>query len=194
MIINILLIVAAIVVLAVIALLVVVAWQPSELRVSRSARIAAPASEAFTQVNDFRNWSAWSPYQKRDPAMKKTYAGAEQGTGAIYSWNGNNEVGEGRSTIVECRENELIRIKLEFLRPFKCISTAEFTFQPQGRESVVTWSLLGKNSFMGKAMSLVMNMDKMIGGDFEKGLADLKAVVEGAFQEQSLAGAGAPRR
>lgn len=191
---SVLLIVAAIAVVALVALVAVAALQPSDLHVSRSATIAAPASEVFAQVNDFRRWSAWSPYEKKDLGMKKTYAGAPRGTGAVYTWNGNQEVGAGSSTIVESRENELVRIKLEFIRPFTCTSTAEFTFEPQGRQTIVTWSLSGKNSVMGKAMGLFINMDKMIGGDFEKGLADLKQVVEAAPTEKQFAAAGAPVR
>jgi hypothetical protein len=194
MLVNVLLIVLAVIAVALIALVAIVAMQPNELRVSRSATITAPVSEVFAQVKDFRKWSAWSPYEKRDPAMKKTYEGAPQGTGAIYAWNGNQEVGEGRSTILECLENELIRIKLEFVRPFKGVSTAEFAFRAQGRDTVVTWSLMGKNNFMAKAVGLVINMDKMVGGDFEKGLADLKAVVESAPRAQPAAAASAVAR
>ncbi|MCI0635291.1 MAG: SRPBCC family protein, partial [Actinobacteria bacterium] len=113
--------------------LVVVASRPSEFRVARTATIDAPVPVVFAQVNDFHKWAAWSPYEKRDPAMRKTYEGAPAGTGAIYSWAGNKEVGEGRSTITESRPNELIRIRLEFARPFKATSTAEFTFRPEGR-------------------------------------------------------------
>ena len=133
----------------------------------------------FPLVNDFHQWTAWSPYDKRDPAMKRTYEGPPAGTGASYAWSGNGHVGEGRSTIIESRPSELVRIKLEFVRPFAGTNTAEFTFQPQGKRTTVTWALAGKYNFMSKAVGLVMNMDKMIGGDFDEGLANLKTVVEG---------------
>lgn len=158
----------------------VVAMQPSDFRIARTATISAPASAVFAQVNDFHKWEAWSPYEKLDPAMKKTYEGAPVGIGAIYSWAGNSEVGEGRTTIIESRPDELIRIKLEFIKPFAVTNAAEFTFKPEGDQTAVTWSLTGKNNFISKAICLFMDMDKMVGGDFEQGLADLKTVVESA--------------
>jgi hypothetical protein len=159
---------------------IVVARRPSEFRVSRTATIAAPAPVLFAEVNDFRNWAAWSPYEKRDPAMRKTYEGAPAGTGAVYTWSGNKEVGQGRTTITESRPSELIRIRLEFEKPFRATNTAEFAFKPEGQRTAVTWSLIGRSNFMMKAMGLFMNMDRMIGGDFEQGLAQLKSVAEGA--------------
>ena len=170
---------------AIVAVLaVVIAMRPTEFRVERTATMAAPAPVVFAQVNDFHKWDAWSPYARRDPGMKKSFEGAPAGVGAIYAWSGNNEVGEGRTTIIESRPSELIRIKLEFARPFAATSTATFTFRsegkPEGERTAVTWSLDGRNSFPAKAMGLVMNMDKMIGDDFEKGLAQMKAIAEAA--------------
>jgi uncharacterized protein YndB with AHSA1/START domain len=162
----------------ILALVLIIAIQPSEFRVARTATISAPPSTVFAQVNDFHNWEAWSPWAKLDPAMKKTFEGSPAGAGAVYSWVGNNEVGEGRSTIIESRPHELIRITLVFVRPFACTNTAEFSFKPDGNQTTVTWSLAGKNSFMAKAVGLIMNMDKMVGGQFEQGLAQLKSVVE----------------
>ena len=159
---------------------IVVAMQPSEFRVVRSATISAPAPAVFAQVNDFHKWEAWNPWGKIDPAMKQTYEGAPAGTGAIYTWAGNNEVGEGRMTIIESRPSELIRIKMEFFKPFAGTSTAEFAFKPEGNQTVVTWSMAGENNFMAKAVGLFMNMDKMIGGQFENGLASMKSIVETA--------------
>ena len=159
---------------------IVVARRPSEFRVSRTTTIAAPAPVVFAQVNDFQKWAAWSPYEKRDPAMRKTYEGAPTGIGAVYTWSGNKEVGEGRTTITESQPNELIRIRLEFEKPFKATSTAEFAFKPEGSRTAVTWSLTGRHNFMMKVMCLFMNMDRMIGGDFEQGLAQMKAVAETA--------------
>ena len=112
--------------------------------------------------------------------MKQAYEGAPAGTGAIYTWSGNNEVGEGRMTITESRPSDLIRIKLEFFKPFAATNTAEFTFKPEGNQTAVTWSMTGNNNFMAKAVHLLMNMDKMVGGQFEKGLAQMGSVVEAA--------------
>jgi hypothetical protein len=164
----------------VVVLIVIVALQPSDFRVTRSATMSAPAPAAFAQVNDFHKWEAWNPWGKIDPAMKQTYEGAPAGTGAIYSWIGNNEVGEGRMTIIESHPSDLIRIKLEFFKPFAANNTAEFTFKPEGNQTVVTWSMSGDKNFMAKAIHLFMNMDKMIGGQFDKGLAEMKSIVEGA--------------
>jgi len=157
-----------------------VAMQPSEFRIVRTAIISAPAAAIFAQVNDFHKWEAWSPYEKLDPAMKRTYEGAPVGTGAIYTWAGNSDVGEGRTTIIESRPNELIQIKLEMFKPFAVTNTAEFTFKPESDQTAVTWSLTGKNNFIAKGIGLFMNMDKMVGDQFEQGLADLKSVVEAA--------------
>jgi len=159
---------------------VIVALQPSEYRVARSATISAPAPALFAQVNDFHKWEAWNPWGKIDPAMKQTYDGAPAGTGAIYTWTGNREVGEGRMTITESRPSELIRIKLEFFKPFAGTSIAEFTFKPEGNQTIVTWSMAGEKNFMAKIIHLFMNMDKMIGDQFEKGLASMKSVAEAA--------------
>ncbi len=131
-------------------------------------------------MNDFHNWEAWSPWAKLDPAAKATFEGPSTGTGAIFKWAGNKEVGEGSMTITESRPSDLIRIKLEFLRPFEATNSAEFTFKPEGNRTGVTWSMEGKNNFIAKAVCLFMNMDKMVGGQFEQGLAQMKAVVEAA--------------
>jgi uncharacterized protein YndB with AHSA1/START domain len=172
--------IVAVVITLVVALLAIVALQPSEFSISRTASIAAPPAEVFAQVNDLHHWEAWSPWAKLDPAMKQSYEGPPAGTGAISSWAGNKEVGEGRMTIVDSRTNELVRIKLEFLEPFEGTSDTEFTFKPEGDQTSVTWRMSGKNNFMAKAAHLFMNMEKMIGGNFEKGLAQLKSVVESA--------------
>src|SRR5687768_11810077 len=162
------------------AFFVVVALQPGEFRVARSATISAPPPVVFEQVNDLRKWEAWNPWGKIDPAMKLSYEGPSSGAGAIYTWAGNNEVGEGRMTITESRPNERVRFNLEFFKPMAGTSTAEFAFKPQGNQTEVTWTMTGKNNFIGKAMCLFMSMDKMIGEQFEKGLADMKAIAESA--------------
>ena len=167
-------------VVIVVILVVIIALQPSHYQVERSVTISAPASVLFAQVNDFHKWNGWSPWAKLDPAMKQTFEGAPAGTGAVYTWVGNKEVGEGRMTITESHPNDLIKLKLEFLKPFAATSTTEFTFIPQGNQTAVKWKMSGENNFIAKAFHLVMNMDKMIGGDFEKGLAQMKSVAEAA--------------
>lgn len=170
-----------IIVLIIVALFVgVVAMRPSEFLVTRTAAMAAPAPAVFAQVNDFHNWNAWSPWAKLDPAAKNIFEGAPAGTGAGFKWSGNNKVGEGSMTITESRPNDLIRIKLEFLRPFKAANTAEFTFKLEENKTTVTWSMFGRNNFMGKAVGLFMDCDKMVGGQFEQGLAQMKLIVEAA--------------
>jgi hypothetical protein len=156
----------------------IVAFQPAEFEVVRTASIAANAPTVFAEVNDFHRWNAWSPWAKIDPGMKQTHEGAAAGTGAIYSWAGNSEVGEGRMTITESRPNELIRIKLDFIKPFAATNNTEFTFKPQGNQTLVTWNMTGEKNFISKAMCMFINMDKMVGGDFEKGLAALKSIAE----------------
>jgi len=162
----------------VVVFLIVVAMQPTDFRITRSAVISAPLAEVFGQVNNFQRWEAWSPWAKLDPDMKLTIAGPPAGTGATYHWVGNSKAGEGRMTLLESRPNELIQIKLEFIKPFVATNTTEFSFKNEAGKTVVIWSMFGKNSFMLKAFGLMMNMDKMVGRDFEKGLASMKSVVE----------------
>jgi hypothetical protein len=158
----------------------VVALQPSEYRVARTVTMAAPAPAVFEQVNDFHKWEAWNPWARLDPGMKHTYEGAPAGVGAVYAWAGNGEVGEGRMTLTESRPSDVIRIRLEFLEPLVATSTAEFTFKPEGDRTTVTWSMAGRNDLMAKAIHLFVDMDRMIGGRFEEGLARMKAIVEAA--------------
>ena len=157
-----------------------IATRPAEFRVTRAASIAAPAPAVFAQVNELKKWEAWSPWAKKDPQMKQTYEGPPAGTGAFTSWVGNKDVGEGRMTIVESRPNELIGFKLEFLKPFVATNSAEFSFREEGGRTAVTWSMRGQNNFIGKAMGVVFDFDRMIGADFEAGLAGLKTLVEEA--------------
>jgi len=165
--------------------LLIAAMQPADFRVERSATIAAPSGVVFPHVNELPRWEAWSPWAKMDPNAKMTYSGPASGVGASYAWAGNNQVGEGRMTIFENRPNEMIRIKLEFLKPFKATNTAEFTFKPEGEQTIVTWGMSGRKNFVMKAMVLIMGCDKMIGSQFEKGLADLGKVATAAKQEQT---------
>lgn len=169
-------------VVIVVGLVGVITLQPARYRVSRSITIAAPAPVVFAQVNDFHKWSAWSPWEKIDPAMEQTYEGPPAGVGASYAWVGSREVGEGRMTIVESRPSDLIQVKLEFVKPFAGTSVAEFTFKPDGERTLVTWSMTGDKNFIAKAIHLVMSMDRMIGDQFDKGLAAMKTVAEATLR------------
>lgn len=172
--------VLVIVVIVVAALILFISTRPSEFRISRSGTISAPPAAVFPHVNDLRKWEAWSPWAKLDPNAKSTFEGPAAGVGAVFGWAGNKEVGEGRMTILESRPDELVRIKLEFLKPFKATNTAEFIFKLEDGRTVVTWSMFGTNNFMAKAINLVINCDRMVGGQFERGLANLRAVAEAA--------------
>ena len=164
---------------AVVVVVIVVALQPAEDQVARRATSAAPPAAVFAQVNDLHQFQTWNPFA-RDPAAKNTFEGAPAGVGAVLAWSGNSQVGEGRMTIIESRPNELIRIRLDFVRPFASTAFAEFTFTPEGGRTAVTWSMTGRKNFISKAMGLVVSMDRMIGGQFELGLATLKSLSEAA--------------
>lgn len=173
-----LLIALGVIVGIVLVFVIIVAMQPSHYRVQRSTTVLAPASAAYEHVIDFQKWAAWSPWEKVDPSMKRTYGGSASGVGATYEWVGNSDVGEGKMTIIKAEPNQLVRVKLEFHKPMEGVSEATFAFKPDGDRTAVTWSMEGENNFIGKAFCLFMNMDKMIGEQFEKGLKDLKAVAE----------------
>lgn len=161
-------------------LLIVVATRPSEFHIERSVAVAAPRETVFAHVDDFHSWSAWSPWEKLDPTMKRSFEGAPAGRGAGYSWIGNDKVGEGRMTIQESEKPSKIVIKLEFIKPWTATNQATFSFVPTPEGTKVTWAMDGQNSFMAKGASLFMDMDKLVGGDFEKGLAELKTIAESA--------------
>jgi hypothetical protein len=167
-------------VIIVAAFVIVVTMQPAEFRVTRGTTMSASAPAAYALVNDLHNWEKWNPWQKVDPAMKLSFSGPPAGPGAAYAWVGNKDVGEGRLSIIESRPSELVKIKLEFLKPFAATNTAEFTFKPEGGQTAVTWSMAGEKNFIAKAVGLFMNMDRMVGDQFEKGLADMKAAAEAA--------------
>lgn len=166
--------VAAVLVLFVI----IVAMQPAQYRVTRTATIPATSAVVFEHVNDLHKWDAWSPWAKLDPTMKTSFEGPPSGAGASYAWVGNSKVGEGKMSIIESTPNQSVRLKLEFIKPFASVATTEFTFKPEGDKTSVSWSMSGDKNFMSKAFCLFMNMDKMVGGDFEKGLESLKSVVQ----------------
>ncbi|HYZ87909.1 MAG TPA: SRPBCC family protein [Myxococcales bacterium] len=173
---KILLVLAAILV----ALSLFVATRPGTYRVSRAIVIAAPPAVVYTQVADFHRWDAWSPWAKLDPAMKTTFAGPVAAPGSSYAWAGNGKVGEGRMTIVDATPGERIAIRLEFIKPMPGTSSTVFSFVPLASATQTTWTMEGQHNFVGKAFSLVADMDKMIGTDFEKGLEQLKTVAESA--------------
>ena len=158
------------------ALLIVAALQPSDFRITRSAAIPVPPAAVFAQVNDLHKWQAWSPWAKLDPDAKQTYEGPGEGTGAVFRWAGNDRIGEGAMTITDSRPAELVTFRLDFLKPFAATNIAEFTFKPDGSGTLVAWSMTGKRNLMFKAICLFMNMDKMVGGQFEQGLAGLALV------------------
>ncbi len=169
--------------LAVVILLVVAAAgiggaalrQPDSYRVERSVTMSVPPEAVYQQVSDFKAWDRWSPWAKLDPQMKTEFGGAAGQAGSTYYWLGNDKVGEGRMTITEAAPPSRLAIKLEFLKPFASVADTAFAIAPAGAGTKVTWSMAGKNDFMGKVMCVFMDMDKMIGADFEKGLAQLAA-------------------
>jgi Polyketide cyclase / dehydrase and lipid transport len=170
-------------VVLVVVFLIVASFRPDELRVERSITISAPAALAFNQINDLHKWQEISPYVKDDPAAKTSFAGPTAGVGASFAWAGNVKVGEGRMTITESRPNELVRFKFEFFKPWYCTNTTELTFRSSGADTEVTWAMFMKNNFIAKASGLVMNMDKLMGENFEAGLAKLKAIAEAGAKQ-----------
>jgi Polyketide cyclase / dehydrase and lipid transport len=163
---------------AILIFLVIVSFQPNEFRVMRSLAMNAPAERVFAQVNVLKNWDAWSPWAKIDPEMKTGFEGREAGPGAEMSWEGNSDVGKGEMEITDSRPHEFIRLKLTFLEPMESTQTAEFTFEETAGKTRVTWTMYGSNNFLGKAVGLIFNCKKMVGEQFEKGLASLKKVAE----------------
>lgn len=165
-------------------LFIIAARRPDEFAVRRSADIRAPADKVFSLINDFREWPKWSPWEKLDPNLKRTLSGAEAGRGSVYEWQGDKRVGAGRMEILDSVPHSRINIKLSFLKPFRAENRTTFTITPVDGASRVLWEMTGTNNFMFKLMGLVMNMDKMVGADFEKGLAAMKAEAErGALPE-----------
>jgi hypothetical protein len=175
--------VASVVVLG--ALAGYIASRPSDFRVSRSRTVAAPPDVVHTYVNDFHRWREWSPWESLDPALKREYSGAPAGPGAMYSWWGNRHVGEGRMTITHSRAPQSITIRLEFFKPWRGTNTTQFDFASSGSGTHVTWMMTGRSNFMAKAFGLFMDMDKMIGSSFEKGLANLDASTATAVASRS---------
>src|SRR6476659_8580882 len=175
---EVLVIIAVVLAIAIAVVLILAATKPDTLRVQRAITVSAPAENIFPLINDFHQWRAWSPYEHKDPAMKRTYGGADSGKGAVYGWDGDKNVGSGRMEILDSSAPAKIVIKLDFFKPFEGHNTAEFTMLPQGDATHVTWLMHGQSPFMGKIMNVFINMDRMIGKDFEIGLANLKRLTE----------------
>ncbi len=159
---------------------IIAAFKPSTFSVERKAVIDAPPAVVFAQVNDLHKWEAWSPWAKLDPNAKDTYEGPDSGKGASMGWDGNSDVGSGKMTIIESQPPSLIHINVEFYKPMAGTNLTEFTFTPQGPKTEVNWKMSGKNGFVGRLFCLFVNMDKMVGGQFEQGLNNLKTVSEAA--------------
>jgi uncharacterized protein YndB with AHSA1/START domain len=171
-------IVAVVLAIAIAIVLILASTKPDRFSVRRAATIKAPPEKIFAAISDFHRWTSWSPWEHRDPAMKRTYSGADSGKGAVYAWDGNKNVGSGRMEILEASVPSKIVIKLDFLKPFEAHNTAEFTMLPQGDATNLTWLMHGPAPLMSRLMQVFMNMDKMIGKDFEAGLANLKMLSE----------------
>jgi uncharacterized protein YndB with AHSA1/START domain len=170
--------IAIILVIAILALLAFAATRPDSFRVQRQTSITAPPDKIFALVNDFHNWASWSPWEKLDPEMKRSFSGTPSGKGTVYEWAGTGKVGAGRMEILDAPPPSKVVIKLDFLKPFEGHNTAEFTLQPQGDATQLTWVMYGPAPFISKLMGVFFNMDKLIGADFETGLANLKRVAE----------------
>ncbi len=173
-----LIIIAVVLAIIIAVILILAATKPDTFRVERTAVVNAPADKVFPLIADFRQWLNWSPWEGRDPALKRSYSGAERGKGAVYAWDGNKNVGSGRMEILEATSPSTVVIQLDFLKPFEAHNTAEFTMLPQGGATSVIWVMQGPAPFMSKVMQVFMNMDRMIGRDFEAGLANLKTMTE----------------
>jgi Polyketide cyclase / dehydrase and lipid transport len=168
-------------VIVVVAFVIMVATRPTEFHIERSIAVMAPTASIFAQVNDLHAWAAWSPWEKLDPKMEKMYGGPSFGPGATYAWRSESgKVGQGRMTIEKSEAPTQVVVKLEFIKPFAATNTVTFNIDPTADGAKVTWAMDGRNGFMGKAFGLLMNMDKTVGGDFERGLTGLKAVAEAA--------------
>jgi hypothetical protein len=172
--------IAAVVLILIIGVLGLAAMKSDVMFVSRSAVIDAPPEVIYGHVADLTQWEKWSPWDERDPEMVRTYSGAHIGPGAIYEWTGNRDVGKGRMTVIYSAAPSRVNIQLDFIEPFASTFETQFKVQPEGESSMVTWTMHGENTFMSKLMSVFMDMEGMIGRDFEKGLATLKAVAEAA--------------
>lgn len=158
--------------------LIVVATRPAAFSITRTTTIARPVTSVYPHVNDLRKWQAWSPWAKKDPDARTTYSGPIEGPGSSMQWEGNREVGEGTMTIVNSTPSQQVELRLDFKKPFEATHDAVLSFSEADGQTTVRWTMTGNNGFMGKAVSLFIDCDSMVGGDFEKGLASLKSIVE----------------
>jgi hypothetical protein len=176
---EILAIIAVVVAIAIAIVLILAATKPDTFSVQRAAAVKAPPEKIFPLINDFHQWGTWSPWEGKDPGMKRTYSGTASGRGAVYAWDGNKNVGSGRMEILDASSPSKIVIKLDFFKPFEAHNTAEFTVLPQGDGATnISWVMHGPAPFMSKIMQVFMNIDKMVGKDFEIGLSNLKRLTE----------------
>jgi uncharacterized protein YndB with AHSA1/START domain len=171
-------IILGVIVVLIAGILILASMKPDVFRVERSASIKAPPEKVFALINDFKAWTAWSPWEKKDPAMKRSYGAVTSGKGATYGWDGNNNVGQGSMEITDAVPSSKIELKLDFIKPMEGHNTVVFTLTPQGEMTQVSWAMQGPTPFIGKIFHVFMDMDKMVGGDFEAGLANLKATAE----------------
>jgi len=165
---------------AIVAVIGLALMQPDTFKLERSTVINAKAEKIYPYLSDFKGWDSWSPWAKLDPKMEKKLSGAAAGKGAMYEWSGDDKVGKGKMEILEADANKSVKIKLTFLEPFEAVNETLQTLTPEANGTKITWSMSGKNNLIGKIMCLFMNMDKMVGPDFEKGLANLKTLAEAA--------------
>lgn len=171
-------IVGIIFIIVIVALLIYAATKPDVFRVQRSIGINAPAVAIFPLLNDFQKWGVWSPYEKLDPGMKRVYSGEPRGKGAVYEWNGNSKAGEGRMEMTDSIPPSRVSLSLDFTRPFTAHNLVDFTLEPAGDRTNVTWAMHGPSSYVAKVMQIFFDMDAMVGKDFEAGLANLKSIAE----------------
>lgn len=171
-------IIVLVIVGVIVALLGYAATKPDMFYVQRSATVNAPPEKIFVYLNDFRNFSFWSPYEKLDPAMKRSYSGASNGKGAVYEWEGNKKAGKGRMEIIGAASASKVTINLDFVKPFEAHNIVDFTLQSTGDSTKVTWAMHGPNSYLAKLVHVFVDMDSMVGKDFEAGLANLKVIIE----------------
>ncbi len=171
-------IIGIVIVVLIAGVLILAATKPDTFRVQRATSIKAPPEKIFALINDFNRWGAWSPWEKKDPAMKRTFGATTSGKGAVYAWEGNKDVGQGRMEIAESVPPSKVALNLDFVKPFKAHNLVEFTLEPKGDTTNVTWAMQGDTPYFAKIIHVFLNMDKMVGKDFETGLANLKASAE----------------
>ncbi len=171
-------IIGIVIVVLIAGVLILAATKPDTFRVQRAASIKAPPEKIFALINDFNRWGAWSPWEKKDPAMKRTFGATTSGKGAVYAWEGNKDVGQGRMEIAESVPPSKVALNLDFVKPFAAHNLVEFTLEPKGDATNVTWAMQGDTPYFAKIIHVFINMDKMVGKDFETGLANLKANAE----------------